>query len=90
MLNLNDRKWNKFKVKSLFSIEKCKCPNASKLEAGTFPYIGATTKNNGIMAFVERKEKFITKGNCIVFICDGQGSVGYSIYKKEDFIVQRR
>ena len=28
----------------------------------------------------------ITKGNCIVFICDGQGSVGYSNYMNIDFI----
>jgi hypothetical protein len=28
----------------------------------------------------------ITKGNCIVFICDGQGSVGYSNYMDADFI----
>jgi hypothetical protein len=28
----------------------------------------------------------ITVGNCIVFICDGQGSVGYTNYMNEDFI----
>ena len=38
------------------------------------------------MKFIERKEELITKGNCIVFICDGEGSIGLSIYKYEDFI----
>ncbi len=86
MLNLNDREWKAFKVKNIFAIEKCKCSSVSTLKQGTFPYVGATNRNNGIMSFVEKKDKWVTKGNCIVFICDGQGSVGYSIYKKEDFI----
>lgn len=86
MLSLNDREWKAFKVKDIFLIEKCKCSSASTLKPGGFPYVGATNRNNGIMSFVEKKDKWITKGNCIVFICDGQGSVGYSIYKKEDFI----
>ena len=38
------------------------------------------------MKFIERKEELITKGNCIVFICDGEGSIGLSIYKHEDFV----
>ena len=86
MLTLNDREWKAFKAKNIFSIEKCKCSSVSTLKQGTFPYVGATNRNNGIMSFVEKKDKWVTKGNCIVFICDGQGSVGYSIYKKEDFI----
>ena len=86
MLNLNDREWKAFKVKDIFLIEKCKCSSVSTLKPGNFPYVGATNRNNGIMSFVEKKDKWTTKGNCIVFICDGQGSVGYSIYKKEDFI----
>jgi len=86
MLNLNNREWKEFKVKEIFTIEKCKCSNVSSLNKGNFPYVGATNRNNGIMSFVERKDKWVTKGNCIVFICDGQGSVGYSIYKSEDFI----
>lgn len=86
MLNLNDRKWKEFKVKQLFTLEKCKCSNVSLLKRGNVPYVGATTKNNGIIHFVEFKEKWITKGNCIAFICDGQGSVGLSIYKMENFV----
>ncbi len=86
MLDLNDREWKAFKVKDIFLIEKCKCSSVSTLKPGDFPYVGATNRNNGIMSFVEKKDKWTTKGNCIVFICDGQGSVGYSIYKKEDFI----
>ena len=70
----------------MFDIEKCKCSNVSILKSGDVPYIGATNKNNGVMNFIKYDNKLMTKGNCIVFICDGQGSVGYSIYKKENFI----
>lgn len=28
----------------------------------------------------------MTKGNCIIFICNGQGSVGYANYMDVDFI----
>ena len=83
---VNNREWREFRIGDLFDIEKCKCSNASILKKGNIPYIGATNKNNGVMNFVEKNLKLITKGNCIVFICDGQGSVGYSIYKKENFI----
>ena len=79
--------WKEFKVKDLFlEIEKCKCNNVSKLKMGKTPYVGATNRNNGVIKFVEADEKLITKGNCIVFICDGQGSIGYSIYRKSDFV----
>mgnify|MGYP004677470091 FL=1 len=31
-------------------------------------------------------KKYISKGNRIVFICDGQGAVGYNNYMDRDFI----
>ncbi|MFK5154829.1 restriction endonuclease subunit S [Glaesserella parasuis] len=85
-LKLTDRTWGKFSIGDLFQIENCKCSKVSVLKEGNVPYIGATNRNNGVLSFVENKSSFITKGNCIVFICDGEGSIGYSIYKKEDFI----
>ena len=79
--------WKEFKVKTIFpKIEKCKCGNVGNLEDGHIPYVGATNRNNGTMKYVKASEKLITKGNCVVFICDGQGAVGYSIYKAEDFV----
>lgn len=89
-MQLTDVEWKTFKVKELFEIEKCKCSNASKLikteDIDAIPYVGATNRNNGTIHFVKRDESLITKGECIVFVCDGQGSVGYSFYKNEDFI----
>ena len=86
MLKIYDREWNTFKIGDIFKIENCKCAKVSVLKDGSIPYIGATINNNGIIRFVENKESLITKGNCIVFICDGEGSMGLSIYKSEDFI----
>lgn len=85
-MNLSDRKWKQFKLATIFEIENCKCSKVSGLKKGTMPYVGATNRNNGVMTFLQPTEKLITKGNCIAFICDGEGSVGYSIYKSEDFI----
>jgi len=85
-MELTNKKWKAFKLSSVLEIENCKCSNVSKLRDGNIPYIGATNRNNGLLKFVEYDETLITKGNCIAFICDGEGSVGASIYKKEDFI----
>lgn len=85
-LSLKDREWGEFFIKDLFTIENCKCSKVSVLKSGKIPYVGATNRNNGVLQLVSHNEKLVTKGNCIAFICDGEGSVGYSVYKLEDFI----
>ncbi len=84
--DLENKNWGQFKLSTIFEIESCRCSKVSSLEKGNFPYVGATNRNNGVLYFVKPIQELITKGNCIAFICDGEGSVGYSIYKKEDFI----
>lgn len=85
-MDLKNIQWGEFEIGKIFKIENCKCSNVSLLQSGNIPYVGATNRNNGVLKFVKPIEKLITKGNCIAFICDGEGSVGYSIYKEEDFI----
>ena len=72
----------------LFRVESCKCSNAGDMleEGDEIEYIGAKKEDNGFMYLVKRNESLVTKGNCIIFICDGQGSVGYSNYIDHDFI----
>ena len=53
-------------------------------------YLGATNRNNGVLEFVKDDEKLKYKGNCIAFIRNGEGSMGYAVYKKEDFIATSR
>ncbi|MCK4427851.1 MAG: N-6 DNA methylase, partial [candidate division Zixibacteria bacterium] len=85
-LNINTWKW--FEINSIFKLEKCKCYSATELlENGKdIYYIGAKKDDNGIMQRVEYVEELISKGNCIIFIGDGQGSVGYTTYQPIDFI----
>lgn len=82
--------WKEFKLggkDGLFRFENCKCGNAGELDAGNdIFYIGAKKNDNGVMKKVAYNEQLVTAGNCIVFICDGQGSVGYTNYMDRDFI----
>ena len=86
---LDSVKWDWFNVRDIFPrIEKCKCSNATELleDGDDIAYIGAKKSDNGVMRYVKYDETLVTKGNCIVFIGDGQGSVGYCIYQPKDFI----
>lgn len=87
-ISLNNQKWKSFRLSDLFSIERGRCGSAEKLleKGDEISYIGAKKEDNGFMYKVLRSEKYVTKGNCIVFIGDGQGSVGYSTYQENDFI----
>jgi hypothetical protein len=86
---LDTAKWKWFSIKKLFPIlEKCKCTNATALLTigDEIAYVGAKKSFNGVMAYVKQEDKLVTRGNCIMFIGDGQGSIGYSLYQPYDFI----
>lgn len=88
MLSLDSKKWAGFRIGDLFKIVSGRCSNASNLEHDDkgVPYVGATNRNNGVLDFVKPVEGLVMKGNCIAFIKQGEGSVGYAVYKQEDFI----
>lgn len=88
VVSLDGVKWGTFKIGDLFRIEQGKCSRATELkrEKAEIPYLGATNKNNGVLDFVEAEAKLKQKGNCVAFIKDGEGSMGYAVYKAEDFI----
>ena len=80
---LSDREWKEFRIEDLFDrFEKGNVTNSTILNDGEIPYIGATNRNNGIIRFVEKNDKTEKKGNCIVFISQGDGSAGYSVYRE--------
>jgi len=86
---LNMQKWKEFKLSDVFTnIENCKCSSAEELLEDGFDlfYIGAKKTDNGIMRMVKKRNEYVSRGNGIIFICDGQGSVGYSLYADNDFI----
>lgn len=84
---LDDVEWKSFPLESIFkTLIQGKSKGLVHLKGGDVPYVGATNRNNGVLAFVEMNPKLISKGNTIVFIRNGEGSMGYSFYKAEDFI----
>ena len=56
------------------------------LDGDDYFYVGAKKKENGLMYRCGYCESQISKGNCILFICNGQGSVGYTNYMDVDFM----
>lgn len=83
-MKLTDREWKEFRISTLFDkFEKGKCKNASILPEGQTPYVGATNRNNGVLKFCDVSTNLLSEGNCIAFIGQGDGSAGYSVYKKE-------
>lgn len=86
-MNLNINDWQKFKVCKLFPTLQPGKANQGMLEEGVECfYIGAKRSDNGVMIHCLKDEALMQKGNCIIFICNGKGSVGYANYMDRDFI----
>lgn len=79
--------WRGFKIDNLFNRFERGKANQTKLEDGddTF-YVGAKRDDNGVMLRCAYDKTLISDGNCIVFICNGQGSVGFANYMDRDFV----
>ena len=77
-----------FRLDEIFKFSNGKVSNKTEeIEAGNdIYYLGAKKKENGIMEKCVYNDRYVSKGNCIVFICDGQGSIGYNNYMDKDFI----
>ncbi len=86
-MNLDLDKWGSFRISDLFPILQNGKANQGMLSDGTECfYVGAKKNDNGVMLHCAYDEDLIQKGNCIIFICNGQGSVGYANYMDVDFI----
>lgn len=86
-MNLNTSLWKTFKIKKLFPKLIVGSANQGMLSDGTDSfYVGAKRNDNGVMFHCQRDDELILEGNCIVFICNGEGSVGYANYMDRDFI----
>tara|TARA_R110000751_G_scaffold139413_4_gene243123 strand:+ start:20930 stop:22018 length:1089 start_codon:yes stop_codon:yes gene_type:complete len=87
-LPLDAKEWKEFEIGKLFNLSQGKSKglnHLNKTKQGV-NYLGATNQNNGVLCQVEKDEKLMHKGNGIAFIRNGEGSMGYSVYKEEDFI----
>lgn len=86
-MNLNVADWKPFVTSRLFYDMRNGKANQQMLEEGDECfYVGAKKDDNGVMIHCLKDERLMTKGNCIIFICNGQGSVGYANYMDVDFI----
>lgn len=86
-MKLNIAEWGYFSIKELFPILEIGKANQGMLTEGDECfYIGAKKEDNGVMIHCAYDENLIQKGNCIIFICNGQGSVGLANYMDIDFI----
>lgn len=80
-------KYKKFKISELFtSLSNGKANSLILSEGNDCPYIGAKKSSNGIMQYCAYDANLVQQGNCIIFICNGAGSVGYSLYFDRPFI----
>ena len=80
-------KFKKFTVAQLFPILENGKANQTLLENGDDCfYIGAKKTDNGVMRYCKYNSDLAQKGNCILFICNGAGSVGYSLYMDRPFM----
>lgn len=87
--NLKGIEWKNFEVNKLFSFESKPSKGLNHLEKcseGGINYVGATNRNNGVVEYVVNDDRLTYRGNAIAFIRNGEGAMGYSIYKAEDFI----
>ncbi len=88
MMKLSDREWKAFTTKELFEIKTGTVSDFSKIglsDEYLIPCIGAKYNNNGIVGF-SKKEEYSVKGNALIFIKTGEGSVGLTLYKQRRFI----
>ena len=87
--NLGGVNWADFYIKDVFphmEVGKSKGLNHLVKSDSGISYLGATNQNNGVLCFVRSVDSLVQKGNCIAFIRNGEGSMGFSVYKSEDFI----
>ena len=84
---VSTKDWGDFRVEVLFDrLEEGKA-NAGMLDDGDdCLYLGAKKDNNCVMQHCARNPELVQQGNCIVFICNGEGSVGYANYMDREFI----
>ena len=79
--------WKEFRVEDLFDRFEVGKAHSGMLEEGDdCLYLGAKKDDNCVMQRCVRNPDLVQPGNCIVFICNGEGSVGYANYMDREFI----
>lgn len=74
--------WGKFEISKLFEIHKGKRLTKANMIEGNIPFIGASSFNNGITAYIGNK-KYLHPKNTVTISYNG--SVGEAFYQEETF-----
>lgn len=86
-MNLDMHNWKEFKVSKIFyKLKPGKANDGMLADGDDCIYIGAKKNDNGVMRHCAYDAELVQNGNCIIFICNGQGSVGYANYMNREFI----
>lgn len=86
-MKIDTSTWKWFMIEDLFDKFETGKGHDTLLDDGEECfYLGAKKSDNGIMRKCAVNESMLQDGNCIVFICNGAGSVGYANYMDRPFI----
>lgn len=86
-MKIDTSAWGWFQIGKLFDkFETGKGHDTLLGDGDTCLYLGAKKSDNGVMRTCATDESMLQEGNCIVFICNGAGSVGYANYMDRPFI----
>lgn len=86
-MKIDTSTWGWFQIGKLFDkFETGKGHDTLLGDGDTCLYLGAKKSDNGVMRTCATDESMLQEGNCIVFICNGAGSVGYANYMDKPFI----
>lgn len=86
-MKIDTNTWGWFRIGKLFDkFETGKGHDTLLSDGDDCLYLGAKKSDNGVMRTCATDESMLQEGNCIVFICNGAGSVGYANYMDKPFI----
>ena len=83
--SLGDRNWKWFELHKLFKIERGESEYKYTFNKGIYPYISATSDNNGVSYWCD---KFNSEGNKITLSYDG--SVGEAFFQHNHFFASEK
>ena len=86
-MKIDTNTWGWFQIGKLFDkFETGKGHDTLLNDGDDCLYLGAKKSDNGVMRTCATDDSMLQEGNCIVFICNGAGSVGYANYMDKPFI----
>ena len=86
-MKIGTNTWGWFQIGKLFDkFETGKGHDTLLNDGDDCLYLGAKKSDNGVMRTCATDDSMLQEGNCIVFICNGAGSVGYANYMDKPFI----